>query len=319
MAKAEATAARKRKQPKSEEPQDDLQSRLAAYGERFMSMFDDHNSEDEQPLAATNGRGESESTDGSDSQDEAATHDSASEASGSDSDDEEQQPQTGSRKKKKVDVVEHIFDSRRGSAGSKRGGGPAGGAGGGPGGAAAAAQAAQAAELARLQQERKRFMSAKAAVLAGDGPQQPQAGRRRRSSGGAPSLAAAPADGEGLSREEFLQIHREVQLLGATALDKKARKKFEAEQLARIGAKAAARPRIPASIGVGMAKKQAQRDQRALEEGIAAGMIQQKGMGKKKRREKARQLDRGLNEDRGAFKPGVLRVMPPPAAGGKRR
>ncbi len=58
---------------------------------------------------------------------------------------------------------------------------------------------------------------------------------------------------------------------GATALDKKARKKFEAEQLARIGAKAAARPRIPASIGVGMAKKQAQRDQRALEEGIAGG------------------------------------------------
>ncbi len=180
-----------------------------------MSMFDDHNSEDEQLLAAINGRGKSESTDGSDSQDEAATYDSASEASGSDSDDEEQQPQAGSRKKKKVDVVEHIFDSRRGSAGSKRGAGPAGGAGGGPGGAAAAAQAAQAADLARLQQERKRFMSAKAAVLAGDGPQQPQAGRRRRSSsGGAPSLVAASADGEGLSREEFLQIHREVQLLG---------------------------------------------------------------------------------------------------------
>ncbi len=48
-------------------------------------------------------------------------------------------------------------------------------------------------------------------------------------------------------------------------------------------------------------------------------MIQQKGLGnKKKRREKARQLDRGLNEDRGDFKPGVLRVKPP-AAGGKRR
>lgn len=51
----------------------------------------------------------------------------------------------------------------------------------------------------------------------------------------------------------------------------------------------------------------------------AAGMIQQKGLGKKKRREKARQLDRGLNEDRGAFKPGVLRVKPPIAAVGKRR
>lgn len=48
-------------------------------------------------------------------------------------------------------------------------------------------------------------------------------------------------------------------------------------------------------------------------------MIQQKGLGKKKRRERARQLDRGLNEDGGAFRPGVLRVKPPPSAGGKRR
>jgi len=51
-------------------------------------------------------------------------------------------------------------------------------------------------------------------------------------------------------------------------------------------------------------------------------MIQQKGLGKKKRREKAKQMDRGLNEDRGAFRPGILRVKPPPAAasgGGKGR
>lgn len=56
---------------------------------------------------------------------------------------------------------------------------------------------------------------------------------------------------------------------GATALDKKSRKKFEAEQLARLGAKAEARPRMAASIGHGMAKKQAQRAERALQEGIA--------------------------------------------------
>jgi hypothetical protein len=56
---------------------------------------------------------------------------------------------------------------------------------------------------------------------------------------------------------------------GATALDRKAKKKFDAEELARMGARAEARPRVPANIGLGMAKKQAQRDERALQEGIA--------------------------------------------------
>lgn len=35
---------------------------------------------------------------------------------------------------------------------------------------------------------------------------------------------------------------------------------------------------------------------------------QVKGSGKKKRREKAAALDRGLNEDRGAFRAGIMRV-----------
>jgi hypothetical protein len=54
-------------------------------------------------------------------------------------------------------------------------------------------------------------------------------------------------------------------------------------------------------------------------------MIQAKGLGKKKRREKSRQLDKGLNEDGGAFRSGVLRVKAPPpqrkssGSGGKRR
>lgn len=179
-----------------------------------MSMFDDHNSDDEQPVPAANSSGESGCGDSGSSEEEAATDDGSNEGSDSGDDEEGGQPEPGARKRK-VDIVEHIFHSRRGSAGSTRGAGPAGGAGGGPGGSAAAAQAAQAAELARLQQERKRFMSAKAAVLVGDGPQQPQAGRRRRSSVGAPSPVMAEAAGsEGLSREEFQQIHREVQLLG---------------------------------------------------------------------------------------------------------
>ena len=52
----------------------------------------------------------------------------------------------------------------------------------------------------------------------------------------------------------------------------------------------------------------------------AAGMVQLKGMGKRKRREKEqeRRKDRGLMEDGGAFKPGILRVKAPPVSGGGR-
>jgi hypothetical protein len=38
---------------------------------------------------------------------------------------------------------------------------------------------------------------------------------------------------------------------GATGLDKKAKQRFEAQALAKLGAKAAKGPRIPASIGLG--------------------------------------------------------------------
>ena len=78
--------------------------------------------------------------------------------------------------------------------------------------------------------------------------------------------------------------------------------------LEQLGAKRQKGARIPASIGIGMAKKKAQRDARALEEGIASGMVRQKGMGKKKRREKQEGMERGLGEDKGAFRGGVLRV-----------
>ena len=41
------------------------------------------------------------------------------------------------------------------------------------------------------------------------------------------------------------------------------------------------------------------------------------GLGKKKREEKRKSLDRGLMEDRGAFRAGIMRVRPAgPASGG---
>jgi hypothetical protein len=72
-------------------------------------------------------------------------------------------------------------------------------------------------------------------------------------------------------------------------------------------------------LPVGMAKKQGERDARALQEAIAAGMVKQKGMGKKKRAAKAAGLDRGLMEDKGAFRGGVLHVREQQQGGGSKR
>ncbi len=72
----------------------------------------------------------------------------------------------------------------------------------------------------------------------------------------------------------------------------------------------------------GMAKKAAQREARALEEAIDAGMVKRKGLGRKKREEKRKSLDRGLMEDRGTFKAGIMRVKlggPKAGGGGKRK
>lgn len=70
---------------------------------------------------------------------------------------------------------------------------------------------------------------------------------------------------------------------GASALDKRAAKAWKAGMLARLGAAADKAPRTPASLGIGMAKKAKQREAAALQEAIAAGMVQAKGRGAKAR------------------------------------
>lgn len=70
---------------------------------------------------------------------------------------------------------------------------------------------------------------------------------------------------------------------GATALDKRSAKAYKAAMLAKLGAAADKRPRMPAKIGLGMAKKAKQREAVALQEAIAAGMVKAKGRGKKER------------------------------------
>jgi hypothetical protein len=70
---------------------------------------------------------------------------------------------------------------------------------------------------------------------------------------------------------------------GATALDKRSAKAYKAAMLAKLGAAADKRPRIPTKMKLGMAKKAKQREAVALEEAIAAGMVKAKGRGKKAR------------------------------------
>lgn len=73
---------------------------------------------------------------------------------------------------------------------------------------------------------------------------------------------------------------------GSSALDKRSAKAWKASMLARLGVSADKAPRTPARIGLGMAKKAKQREDVALQEAIAAGMVKAKGRGKKIRAEK---------------------------------
>lgn len=73
---------------------------------------------------------------------------------------------------------------------------------------------------------------------------------------------------------------------GASGLDKRSAKAHKAAMLARLGAAAEKRPRMPAKVGLGIARKAKQREAAALAEAIAAGMVKAKGRGKKLRAEK---------------------------------
>jgi hypothetical protein len=67
-----------------------------------------------------------------------------------------------------------------------------------------------------------------------------------------------------------------------------------------------------------MAKAQAERDRKAREEAITTGMLKVKGTGKKKKRVASKMgFDRGLMEDGGAFRNGVLRLKGGPVKRGK--
>lgn len=114
---------------------------------------------------------------------------------------------------------------------------------------------------------------------------------------------------------------------GVANLDKRARSAAETRHLTSLGFPAPKRPRIPASIGLGMASKQKELAAASLEAAIDAGLVSRSGLGKKKRRaaEAARRAagagDGGLDGS-GPLRNGVLFVKEAPVkkrkGGGKR-
>jgi len=163
-------------------------------------------------------------------------------------------------------------------------------------------RAGAAAEAARAALERRAFMSSKASKV--HGPAAPAA---------PPRASALDQDEERgfVTREDFEKMRREAEELGASALDKGSKKAMEARMLARLGAKPEKGHRIPASIGKIMAKNRAERSKKALEEAINCGMIQRKGLGKK-RRAAERAKSARPSEDFGVkLKNGILHAKPP--------
>eukprot|EP00850_Spirogloea_muscicola_P000872 SM000003S11117 [mRNA] locus=s3:1034212:1035243:- [translate_table: standard] len=120
--------------------------------------------------------------------------------------------------------------------------------------------------------------------------------------------------------EAFRAMAKEVETLGAALLAKKDRAKWEAQQLLELGAKAARSPRVPPAIGLGIKRKQEEREERQRQEGIAAGMVRVKGSGATKRRKvqqrSATAAHRGGPGNLGALEDvlrgGVLHVQPLP-------
>ncbi|KAK9826833.1 hypothetical protein WJX81_005441 [Elliptochloris bilobata] len=141
----------------------------------------------------------------------------------------------------------------------------------------------------------------------------------------APPTAGGPRGWNAEEQKDFEKMRQEVHMCGAAALDKRQRKAFEAARLQSLNARAEKAPRTVAAIGLGMAKKRTERERQAQEDAIDAGLLQRKGLGKKRRRAAlaactgARGGAAGLREDNGAFRGGVLRVhLAGDSLGGKR-
>ena len=129
------------------------------------------------------------------------------------------------------------------------------------------------------------------------------------------------ADGEpmgevtGLTGASLNDMRREVQRFGAQGLDKWDKKALEQRRRVELGAKADKGPRIPANIGIGLWRKNEEREERKrVEEFEMGGRLMKKKRGLRKadtlegktKTAAEREKERGLAWGSGNFKGGVL-------------
>lgn len=156
-------------------------------------------------------------------------------------------------------------------------------------------------------------------------PAAEHAAARRPAGGALPAVGAAPPAADApLSerRRAFAAAAADVARFGASGLDAKSRKAWQEARLAALGVAPPPRPRIPANIGLGMARKAAQRAEAAR---LAEAAVNGGKLGPKKRAPAAKaggaapegRRDRGVAYGAGVgdrFAGGVLRLAPAAAA-----
>ena len=315
-------------------------------GEAFMSCFDDD--DDKERKSKKRKEEAAPPTDDDDSDDE------GSDGEDDDDDDDDDGASSSSGDDEESYESESESESESASEEDERGGGkqkaapvvvasvPRSALGGG-GGRGNNSSNNNAASFSLPQIDRKRFMSSKTSEVAAevsgrgekegdrDGSGRHRDGKRGLLSSSTSTAAAANGEDDESSRlptrEEFSRMQRDVEELGAIGLDKRSRKNLEERRLAALGfSPLQPRPRVPASIGFGQAAARRKHAAATLEAALDEGLVQQKGLSKKRKKEKeledefsagknkrkkarARESERrGLNEEPGVWKGGVLQL-----------
>jgi len=142
----------------------------------------------------------------------------------------------------------------------------------------------------------------------------PSATEKRGGAGGIVEGDSPAGEVTGLTGASLNDMRKRVQAFGAAGLDKWSRKALEQKTRVSLGAKAEKGVRTPPSIGVGMWKKNEEREEsRRAEAFEAGGKLEKKKRGLRKADrgdtfDKGGGRDRGLAWGSGQFKGGVLTI-----------
>ena len=130
-----------------------------------------------------------------------------------------------------------------------------------------------------------------------------------------PSFDRTRAAEDKVLHAAFADIQREVERFGVGGLEKKERGAWEQRRLASLGIAPPTKPRIPAFIGLGMARKAREREETArLAEAVQGGRLAKKRKVVDEAEERAARRERGAawGGDMGdVYRGGVLKLAAP--------